>query len=86
MSDTISLILPFLIILVIMVLCGLVIKRRMIDKKWPSPSTQFISRIIYSQYETQEHQQAVKEMDFTEEDEREENRGGEDPDPGVSDR
>jgi hypothetical protein len=83
-SDTISLILPALMILLIFVLCGWVIKRRMIDKKWPSPGAQFISRIIYSQYETQEHREATKEMDFTEEDEKDEDRGGEGPAPGKN--
>jgi len=40
-----------------------------------------MTRVIYSQSETQEHIQATREMDFTEEDEKDEDRGGEGPAP-----
>jgi len=82
MVDNIQIGLYLLLLLALLALCGWFIKRRFIDKRWPGPGTQFVTRMIYKQYETQEHREATDEMEFVEEDERDEDHGGDKPIPG----
>ena len=83
LNEIISVLLPVVIILGILAMCGWVIKRRFIDKRWPGSASQFITRVIYSQYETQEHIEATREMNFTEEEDKDENHGGEGSNPDA---
>ena len=81
-TDTLSIIFALLLIPVILFFIGWFIKIRFIDKRWPSSGTQNVTRVIYSEFETREHREATSEMNFAEEDERDEDHGGEDPIPG----
>jgi hypothetical protein len=80
--NNVSLGLVLLVLLGILALCGWFVKRRFIDKRWPSSGTQLVTRMIYKQYETREHRDAIDEMEFIEQEDRDEDRGGDKPVPG----
>ena len=75
--DLISLITAGALILLIFSLCFWVIKRRFIDKRYFGSGTQFVSRHVYTQYESEGTRKAVDHIHYMEEDERDEDHGGE---------
>ncbi len=62
--------------------CGWVIKQHWLDKQWISDSTRFIGRSIYTDLQNADAQDAMEEVIYQEEEEREEDFGGEKPKPG----
>jgi len=78
MSDIISLGMVGLVLLLIFGLCALVIKRYWIDKKQITSGSQFVGQNVYMQFQNKDKKQAVEEVLYQKEDEREEDEKGED--------
>ena len=64
--DLLSLIIAGGLILLIFSLCFWVIKRRFIDKRYFGSGTQFVSRHVYTQYESQETGKAIDHIHYME--------------------
>jgi len=77
-SDAISLVVIGLVILLIFGFCALVIKRYWIDKNQITSGSQFVGQNIYMQFQNENKKQAMEQVLYQKEDEREENDEGDD--------
>ena len=66
----------------IFVICGWVIKRHWIDKRWINEGSRFVGRSIYSDLSNADAKDCVEHVIYVSEEEREEDFGGEKPKPG----
>ncbi|HEX9916556.1 MAG TPA: hypothetical protein VGB16_02365 [candidate division Zixibacteria bacterium] len=77
-SDIISLVAAGLFLLLIFGFCAFVIKRYWIDKKQITSGSQFVSQNVYMQFQNEDKKQAMEQVLYQKEDEREEDDEGDD--------
>jgi hypothetical protein len=77
-SDIISLVVAGLVLLLIFGFCAFVIKRYWIDKKQITSGSQFVGQNVYMQFQNEDKKQAMEEVLYQKEDEREEDEEGDD--------
>ncbi len=77
-SDIISLVVAGLVVLLILGFCAFVIKRYWIDKRQITSGSQFVGQNIYMQFQNENKKQAMEEVLYQKEDEREEDDEGDD--------
>lgn len=76
--DIISLVVAGLVFLLIFGFCAFVIKRYWIDKKQITSGSQFVGQNVYMQFQNEDKKQAMEEVLYQKEDEREEDDEGDD--------
>jgi len=76
-QSNISFLIVGFILVGIFVFCGWFIKRHFMDGRWPSPTTRFTGRQVSESFQNVDKKEALEQVAFLEEEDREENHGGE---------